>query len=107
MICLILLLLDNEGICYKHIRISAEPPVLVDGRVPKKHKRDFESIADYRQGKETHLLIFGSGSKLPQRSFVVVVKAVWLDGLKSYKEYNAEILSTFASRCAKIIEENN
>ncbi len=36
-----LLLLDAEGIPLQAHRISAEPPVMVDGRVPKKHKRDF------------------------------------------------------------------
>ena len=98
-----LLLLDSEGSLLQTIRVSAEPPVFVEGRVPKKHKRDFESIADYRQGKETHLLIFGSGSKLPQRGFVV--KAVWLDGLKSYKEYNAAKFYQHLLQVAKITEE--
>ena len=98
-----LLLLDAEGIPLQAHRISAEPPVMVDGRVPKKHKRDFESIADYRQGKETHLLIFGSGSKLPQRSFVVIV--TWFNGLKTHKEYQAERFYQQLQEVAKLSSE--
>jgi hypothetical protein len=98
-----LLALDAEGNLLKTLRISAEPPVLVDGRVPKKHKRDFEAIADYRQGKETHLLVFGSGSKSPQRCFVV--KAVWLETLKSHKEYNTSKFYQHLLEVANISDE--
>lgn len=98
-----LLLLDESGGLIQSMRVSAEPPVFVEGRVPKKHKRDFESIADYRQGKETHLLIFGSGSKLPQRSFVV--RGSWLDGLKTQGEVQAEKFYQHLLDFAKITAE--
>src|SRR5688572_7453889 len=36
-------LMDRDGNLQSQYVISAPPPVLVEGRVPKKHKRDFEA----------------------------------------------------------------
>lgn len=81
-------LVDLEGNLKASFPISAKPPVILDGRVPKKHKRDFEAIATYHQGKQAHLIVVGSGSKLPQRSHMVL--ATWQDGLQSVGEMQAE-----------------
>lgn len=66
--------LDHGGKTLARFQIGAPPPLMVEGRVPKKHKRDFEAIASWRKGRETELLVFGSGSKFPQRSFIVHVR---------------------------------
>ena len=80
--------LDAAGDLQGQWPISATPAVIVEGRVPKKHKRDFEAIADWRVGKQTQMLIFGSGSKLPQRSHIV--QALWHESLRSSQEIQAE-----------------
>jgi hypothetical protein len=95
-----MMLMDFAGITKEVIQISPRPLVWVDGRVPKKHKRDFEAIAEYKQGKETKLLVFGSGSKLPQRSYVV--QATWQGGLKSAGEVQLEKFYAYLIETAKI-----
>lgn len=92
--------LDADGELHGQWPISATPAVIVNGRVPKKHKRDFEAIASWRQGKQTQLLIFGSGSKLPQRSYIV--QAAWQEKLLSSQEVQAEAFYQHILQVAKI-----
>lgn len=97
-------LVNLDGQVLAQHAISAAPPVLVEGRVPKKHKRDFESIADYRQGKDTHFWVIGSGSKLPQRSYIV--QGSWQGGPKNLKEVQAEPLYKHLMKVSGISEES-
>ncbi len=98
-----LYLLNPEGDLLGKWPISPQPPVIIEGRVPKKHKRDFEAIAAWRQGKQTQMLIFGSGSKLPQRSHVVQV--TWQDKLLSAIEVQAEPFYQHLMATAKLTPE--
>jgi hypothetical protein len=95
-----LYLLDAAGALQGQWPISPPPAVVVDGRVPKKHKRDFEAIANWRVGKQTHMLVFGSGSKLPQRSHIVQVH--WDGALKSAVEVQAEAFFNHMMQVGKI-----
>jgi hypothetical protein len=95
-----LYLLDETGALGGKWPISPTPAVIVEGRVPKKHKRDFEAIAGWRQGKQTHFLIFGSGSKLPQRSYIV--QGTWQDSFKSATEVQAEPFYQHLLQMAKL-----
>lgn len=97
-------LVNLEGQVLGKYPVSAPPPVLVDGRVPKKHKRDFEAIADWRLGKDTHFWVIGSGSKLPQRSYVV--RGSWQGGLTAVKEIQAETLYRHLMQAAGLSEES-
>ncbi len=98
-----LFLLDREGGVVGKWPIAPPSPVVVDGKIPKKYKRDFEAIASWRQGKQTELLTFGSASKLPQRSYIV--QSTWLDTLKSSVEIQAEPFFQHLLQSAKINPE--
>lgn len=83
---------DNSPWLYKLNReftitdkIQLNPGVdLPDGLYAKKDKPDFEAIATVKTGDIWKILIFGSGSKSPQRDVLVVVDPEDLPTLKSY-----------------------
>lgn len=58
-----------------------------NGRVAKFEKRDFEAIAAYDSPEGRAFIILGSGSRLPQRAYVVI--GHWKDGQIQMKEYHA------------------
>lgn len=66
-----LLQLDAEGAEVSRSTLW-DPKAIVNGRIPKPVKPDFEAVAVLPQEGDTVLVIFGSGSKPPQRDVLIV-----------------------------------
>lgn len=54
----------------RYLLVSGFP---LEGRIPKPVKPDFECLAEATEGESTLLLIFGSGSKSPERDMLIKV----------------------------------
>ncbi len=59
--------LDTEFRLIKQTRLGDVLPPADGGRVPKLQKHDLEAMALFRSGRGTELLLFGSGSRSPER----------------------------------------
>jgi len=57
---------------------------LVDGIIPKTAKPDFEAITSIKWGPDTMLLVFGSGSKSPERDVMVSARCAAKAEIKTY-----------------------
>jgi hypothetical protein len=57
----------------KAIRHLLLPQFAKLGRIPKDQKPDFESFAEAQYKGENHLFAFGSGSKSPERDFLLAI----------------------------------
>ena len=63
---------EDLEIINRYLMVEGFP---TEGRIPKAAKPDFECMAEAKEGESTLLLIFGSGSKSPERDLLVMVDA--------------------------------
>ena len=67
-----LYVLDSSYSIIDKIQIASTANTL-DGIIPKSLKPDYEAMVSARLGKEIVLLVFGSGSKSPERDVLAII----------------------------------
>lgn len=77
---------ENGQIVSKHL-LPHQAFLDENGRVPKAIKRDYEAIASYVQRGEERIIVFGSGSKIPERAWIVM--GFWYNGELYLDEFPA------------------
>ena len=91
---------DKSGRANREIAVSEKRfEVGENGRVSKKVKRDFESIASWKSGNQVNYFVFGSGSISEKRSYVA--KLSWKKQLISEGEFR---LKNFYEKLMDIAE---
>lgn len=90
--------LDEQYRVVKKFRIASAEE-LKDGKIPKPLKPDFEAMTSVGSGIKQEMLIFGSGSKSPQRDVLVRVN---VNNLTNYKTHSLEKFYKTLSAAAKL-----
>ncbi|MCO6499680.1 MAG: hypothetical protein J5I47_04780 [Vicingus serpentipes] len=78
--------LDEDFFISEQIKIHDAVPGL-DGRISKQIKPDLEAITEVKWGKDKDILIFGSGSKSPEREALIRID---MDKLPDVQHYSLD-----------------